>query len=83
MSDFQTNCFDFQNFQKTLCYETTLFHCLIFVVLADLTERSIQNCLKLGITADFSSNTVTAKIGLDGCHHVNPKQEGQFSLFSV
>lgn len=53
------------------------------MILADLTERKIQECVKLGITAELGGIPFTeakGKLGLDSCEPVTTKKEGQFSL---
>lgn len=53
------------------------------MILADLTERKIQECVKLGITADFGSTSVTdgkAHFKKDGCNNVTTNSTGLLSL---
>lgn len=53
---------------------------LIFIFLADLTENTIQNCVKLGVGADFgitSSSSLNAKLDDKKCDDVTNKNQGQ------
>lgn len=52
------------------------------MILADLTERKIQECVKIGITADFADTDLTkANFKRDGCDDVTKKDDGVLSLF--
>lgn len=59
---------------------------LIFIFLADLTEHTIQNCVKLGVGADFGvSFRLNATLDKK-CENVTNKNTGQqvfFSCFSA
>lgn len=53
------------------------------MILADLTERKIQECVKLGITAELSGVPFTDAKGhvtVDKCEPVTTKKEGLFLL---
>lgn len=53
------------------------------MILTDLTERRIQECVKLGIKADFSGMSVTDGQGhynRDNCGDVTTKTTGLLSL---
>lgn len=50
----------------------------MFIIVPDLTERTVQQCVKLGITADFSADS-QARVKTDGCNDVTSKNEGLFS----
>lgn len=62
---------------------------LIFIFFADITENMIQNCVKLGVGADFgitSSSSLNAKLDNKNCKDVTNKDQGQqvfFSCFSA
>lgn len=51
------------------------------MILADLTETKIQNCVKLGITADFGTESITdgkGHLARGGCHEVQKTAQGLF-----
>lgn len=53
------------------------------MVLADLTERKIQKCVKIGITADFGTESITDGKGhykRDDCDDVTTKADGLLSF---
>lgn len=44
-------------------------------ILSDLTERQLQNCVKVGLKADIAE-AVDGHISRDGCDDVTTKNEG-------
>lgn len=53
------------------------------MILADLTERNIQKCVKLGITAEFGTASITDGKGHynhDDCNEVTTKTDGLLPL---
>lgn len=66
----------------------SLFPCVdwhspfFFMCFADLTERSIQDCVRMGISADFSASSVSVGGGVksDKCDGITNKETGMFYL---
>lgn len=59
---------------------------LIIIFLADLTENTLQNCVKLGVGADFgitSSSSLNANLDNKKCETVTNKNQGQLIKFFV
>lgn len=60
-------------------------NCLFFVVFADMTERDVQECFRVGIGAEFGALNSVNKTGIDGhfarCSKNPTKNDGLCSLF--
>lgn len=52
------------------------------MILADLTERKIQECVKVGITAEvgFGGSTIDGHVNRDDCTPITTKNEGLLPL---
>lgn len=46
------------------------------MILPDLTERTVQECVKIGITADFGADLGGGHIKPEDCTDVTTKNEG-------
>lgn len=71
-------------FQITMSAKLRSTHPLYFMILADITERKVQECLKLGITADFGTTSFSdgkAHANRNGCENVTTKNQGLLFLF--
>lgn len=79
---FQNSNFDSHKFSVTRLLKSRCWS-IYFMILIDLTERRIQECVKLGIKADFDSMSVTDGKGHykhDDCGNVTTKTKGLLSL---